>query len=129
MTKALDLEIYGGGCHCSAVRFQVLIDRFIAWDCNCSICQKKGFLDLIVPSENFSLLQAAEVLTSYTLNTRVARHLSHSVCGIHAFYHLCSHLNMIDVNLRCVDKNIINKFSIRPFDGQNWEDNVNQIQD
>lgn len=52
-TKSL---ICNGGCHCGAVRFQVLVDRFTVEDCNCSICRKKGFLHLIVPPENFTLL-------------------------------------------------------------------------
>ena len=129
MTKSPESPTYGGGCHCGAVRFQVLIDRFTVEDCNCSICQKKGFLHLIVPSENFTLLQGAEVLTSYTFNTKTAKHLFCSICGIHSFYVPRSHPNMIDVNVRCLDKNIINKFTIRPFDGQNWEDNVHKIQD
>ena len=129
MTKSPESATYNGGCHCGAVRFQVLIDRFTVEDCNCSICQKKGFLHLIVPSENFTLLQGAEVLTSYTFNTKIAEHLFCSICGIHSFYIPRSHPNMIDVNVRCLDKNIINKFTIRPFDGQNWEDNVHKIQD
>ncbi|MEM9510131.1 MAG: GFA family protein [Cyanobacteria bacterium P01_E01_bin.35] len=129
MTKFQEFKIYSGGCHCGAVRFQVLIDRFIVEDCNCSICHKKGFLHLIVPSENFTLLQGEDTLTSYTFNTMIAQHLFCSVCGIHSFYRPRSHPNMIDVNVRCLDKNIINKFTIRPFDGQNWEDNIHQIQE
>jgi len=45
-----------GGCHYGAIRFQVLIDRNIVYDCNCSICRKKGFLHLIVPPKIFTLL-------------------------------------------------------------------------
>lgn len=129
MIKSPEYTTYSGGCHCDAVRFQVLIDRFTVEDCNCSICQKKGFLHLIVSSENFTLLQGAEVLTSYSFNTKTAKHLFCSICGIHSFYIPRSHPNMIDVNVRCLDKNIINKLTIRPFDGQNWEDNVHKIQD
>ena len=57
-----------GGCHCGAIRFQVLIDRNIVYDCNCSIYRKKGFLHLIVSPENFTLLQGQDCLTSYTFN-------------------------------------------------------------
>ena len=118
-----------GGCHCSAVRFQVLIDRFTVQDCNCSIKCKKGFLHLIVPPENFTLLQGQDVLTSYTFNTKIAQHTFCSICGIHSFYRPRSHPNMIDVNLRCLDENLSDKFIIQSFDGQNWEDNVEQIRD
>ena len=129
MTTSTKSLICNGGCHCGAVRFQVLVDRFTVEDCNCSICRKKGFLHLIVPPENFTLLQGQDILTNYTFNTKLAQHTFCSICGIHAFYRPRSHPKMIDVNLRCLDENIIDKFTIRPFDGQNWEDNVAQIRD
>ena len=129
MTKSQESLICSGGCHCGAVRFRVIVDRFVVENCNCSICQKKGFLHLIVPPEKFTLLQGKDVLTTYVFNTKIAQHTFCSVCGIHSFYRPRSHPQMIDVNLRCLDDNIIDKFTIRPFDGQNWEDNVAQIQD
>ena len=129
MTKSQEFLICSGGCHCGAVRFRVIVDRFVVENCNCSICQKKGFLHLIVPPEKFTLLQGKDVLTTYVFNTKIAQHTFCSVCGIHSFYRPRSHPQMIDVNLRCLDDNIIDKFTIRPFDGQNWEDNVAQIQD
>ncbi len=34
-----------GGCHCGAVRFEVLApDEIEARECNCSICAKSGYL-------------------------------------------------------------------------------------
>lgn len=129
MTKSQKALSYQGGCHCGSVRFQVLIDRFIADDCNCSICRKKGFLHLIVPAENFELLQGSNSLSCYSFHTKVARHTFCSICGIHAFYYPRSHPDSIDVNLRCLDQDITDKFTIRSFDGQNWSDNIAQIRD
>ena len=129
MSKSKKSLIYSGGCHCGAVRFKVLIDRFSVEDCNCSICHKKGFLHLIVPPQNFTLLQGQDTLTYYTFNTKTAQHTFCSVCGIHPFYRPRSHPDMIDVNIRCLDENIVNQFKIRPFDGQNWEDNIDSIRD
>lgn len=118
-----------GGCHCGSVRFRVAIDRFVADDCNCSICRKKGFLHLIVPKANFQLLQGRDCLTTYTFNTKVAQHTFCSICGIHAFYIPRSHPDMIDVNVRCLDRDITDMLTISAFDGQNWEDNVAKIRD
>ena len=129
MNNSPNTPVYQGGCHCGAVRFQVLIDRFIADDCNCSICHKKGFLHLIVPPENFQLLAGENNLSSYTFNTKVAQHTFCRTCGIHPFYRPRSHPDKIDVNLRCLDEDIMDKFTIRSFDGQNWEDNVAGIRD
>ncbi|PLZ96958.1 aldehyde-activating protein [Fischerella thermalis CCMEE 5268] len=118
---------YTGGCHCGAVRFQVVVDRHKADDCNCSICRKKGFLHLIVPQDKFTLLQGDDVLTTYTFNTGVAQHKFCRLCGIHSFYIPRSHPDSIDVNIRCLDGNVVKKFEIVPFDGTNWEQNIHKL--
>lgn len=129
MNKPEKNLICEGGCHCGAVRFQVLIDRYLVEDCNCSICRKKGFLHLILPSENFTLLQGKDSLSTYTFNTKIAQHTFCSNCGVHSFYRPRSHPDMIDLNVRCLDRDFSDRFTIRPFDGQNWEDNVEEIRD
>ncbi|MCP6762371.1 MAG: GFA family protein [Fischerella sp. CENA71] len=118
---------YQGGCHCGAVRFQVIVDRHKVDDCNCSICRKKGFLHLIVPQDKFTLLQGDDVLTTYTFNTGVAQHKFCRICGIHSFYIPRSHPDSIDVNIRCLDDDVVTKFEIVPFDGANWEQNVHKL--
>lgn len=121
------MQTYEGGCHCGAVRFQVQVEQPEAIDCNCSICRKKGFLHLIVPPEQFTLLQGADVLTTYTFNTGIAKHLFCQVCGMHPFYRPRSHPQDFDVNVRCLDGEAIAEFRIVPFDGADWEANVEQI--
>jgi hypothetical protein len=118
---------YEGGCHCGAVRFQVVVDNHKADDCNCSICQKKGFLHLIVQREKFTLLQGEEAITTYTFNTGVAQHKFCKNCGIHSFYIPRSHPDCVDVNVRCLDGDVISNFDIVPFDGKNWEENIHQL--
>lgn len=120
---------YDGGCHCGAVRFRVIVDKHEAIDCNCSICQKKGFLHLIVPPEQFTLLSGDQALTTYTFNTHTAKHTFCSICGIHPFYRPRSHPQAIDVNLRCLEGNVLSEFSIVPFDGANWEENAHKIKE
>lgn len=124
-----NLKTYEGGCHCGAVRFRVTVDpgKEQVEDCNCSICRKKGFLHLIVPPDRFTLLSGSDSLTTYTFNTGIAKHLFCSQCGIHAFYRPRSHPDMFDVNLRCLDENVLSEFQIVPFDGVHWEENVAQI--
>ena len=122
-----ELVTYEGGCHCGAVRFRVTVDQHEVSDCNCSICKKKGFLHLIVPPERFTLLQGEDVLTTYTFNTGIAKHTFCQICGIHPFYRPRSHPNDFDVNVRCLDGDVLDQFRIQPFDGANWEQNVHQI--
>ena len=125
-----ELTQYQGGCHCGAVRFQVAIapSEHTVTDCNCSICRKKGFLHLIVPRDCFTLLSGAAALTTYTFNTHTAKHTFCSTCGMHPFYTPRSHPDQIDVNVRCLEGDVLAKFAVTPFDGQNWEANVGQLQ-
>ena len=120
---------YEGGCHCGVVRFRVIVNKHEAVDCNCSICHKKGFLHLIVPEEQFTLLRGAEFLTTYTFNTHVAKHIFCQICGIHPFYRPRSHPQAIDVNLRALDGNVLSQFQLVPFDGANWEDNIEKLRE
>lgn len=130
--------MYEGGCHCGAVRFRVRLEKkpgqakYQAISCNCSICTKKGFLHLIVSAENFTLLQGEDALTTYQFNTGVAKHLFCKNCGIHSFYRPRSHPEGFSVNLRCLDEDIeyiLAQFEIIPFDGKNWEKNIDKIVD
>jgi hypothetical protein len=122
-----DPKTYGGGCHCGAIRFRVRARSNEVIDCNCSMCQKKGILHLIVPPEDFELLQGGDTLTPYTFNTGVAKHTFCRICGIHPFYRPRSHPNSFDVNVRCLDNDAMSHFRIVPFDGKNWEANIDQL--
>lgn len=124
-----EFDIYQGSCHCGAVRFEVKLNNYLAYDCNCSICRKKGFLHLIIPPEQFKLISGAENLSIYSFNTQVAQHKFCRICGIHPFYTPRSHPDQIDVNVRCLDGDILSLFKIESFDGANWEQNVEKILD
>jgi hypothetical protein len=111
-----------GGCHCGAVRFVIMVTPPLeALDCNCSICNKTGFLHLIVPHADFTLLSGAEDLASYRFGTGAAEHLFCKVCGIKSFYQPRSHAGAWSVNFRCLDPAPELEPKIKPFDGQNWE--------
>lgn len=113
---------HSGGCHCGAVRFEVLAPATITVsDCNCSICQKSGHVGLIVPAERFTLLSGEDHLETYTFNTGIARHLFCRTCGIKSFYIPRSHPDGISVNANCLDPDTIEGIDIVTFDGQNWE--------
>jgi hypothetical protein len=114
-------ETLEGGCHCGGVRFRVVVERFVASECNCSMCTKKGILHLIVSPEQFELLRGGELLTVYRFNTGVAQHRFCRVCGIHPFYTPRSDPDKVDVNVRCLDDDAWRRFELTRFDGQNFE--------
>jgi hypothetical protein len=111
-----------GGCHCGAVGFEVeLPDVVEATACNCSICERTGFIHIIVPESRFRLLSGADALTSYRFNTGIAEHLFCAVCGIKSFYRPRSNPDGWSVNARCLDDASGLDIRIGEFDGQNWE--------
>lgn len=75
-----------------------------------------GYLHLIVPRARFRLLRGAEALSEYTFNTRTARHLFCSRCGIKSFYVPRSNPDGYSVNARCLERATIEHLEIEPFD-------------
>jgi hypothetical protein len=111
-----------GGCHCGAVRFLIAVEPPLeVLDCNCSICAKTGFLHLIVPHADFTLLSGTENLSSYRFGTGAAEHLFCKTCGIKSFYQPRSHPDSWSVNFRCLDQGHSLNPVISSFDGRNWE--------
>ncbi|RDV26718.1 GFA family protein [Alteromonas aestuariivivens] len=119
-----ELNWYKGSCHCGKVTFEVECEEQIEVDeCNCSICNKSGYLHLIVPKRQFALKSGEENLTCYTFNTGVAKHYFCRTCGIKAFYIPRSNPDGYSVNARCLDQPAP-VLKVVPFDGQNWEQNA-----
>jgi hypothetical protein len=112
-----------GGCHCGAVRFEVLApDEIEATECTCSICRKSGYLHLIVPARRFRLLSGEDKLTTYTFNTGTAKHRFCSICGVKSFYVPRSKPDGFSVNVRCLDEGQVRVTGIALFDGRHWEE-------
>lgn len=111
-----------GGCHCGAVRFEVLApDEIEAIECTCSICRMAGYLHLIVPAERFRLVKGGDKLVTYTFNTGTAKHRFCSICGIKSFYVPRSKPDGFSVNVRCLDDGTVRVTRIGLFDGRHWE--------
>ena len=120
-------SVYEGGCHCGAVRFSVRVDKHEALACNCSICTKKGYLHLIVAKDRFTLLSGEDALETYSFGSGVAVHRFCRTCGIHPFYTPRSHPDCIDVNVHCLDGDARSRFCSVPFNGRDWDANVDSI--
>jgi len=117
-----------GGCHCGRVSFAAEIpDEVIVHRCSCSICQKSGYLHLIVPADRFNLLTGEKDLTDYRFHTGVARHLFCAHCGIKSFYVPRSHPDSFSVNLNCLELPEEIEVTIESFDGRNWGKNREQM--
>lgn len=120
--------IYKGGCHCGAVQYEVEAPEALeVTECNCSICSKSGYLHLIVAKSKFRLLSGENNLETYTFDTHEAKHLFCKTCGIKSFYIPRSHPNGVSVNVRCLEGDAIKSVKIEPFDGRNWEANIDKL--
>ena len=107
------------------MRFEVELDPVVeAQACNCSMCEKTGFVHIITPESRFRLTHGADQLTAYTFNTGVAKHLFCSKCGIKSFYRPRSNPDGWSVNARCLDDADALDIRIEAFDGRNWEANA-----
>ncbi len=120
------MQRYLGQCHCGAVKFAVDLPEAIdCYECNCSICQKLGYLHLLVAKDQFELLKGASDITEYRFNTEVAIHTFCRHCGVKAFYTPRSNPHGVSVNWRCLDNPPDVTFKL--FDGQHWEQNSHSL--
>ncbi len=118
------IRAYEGGCHCGRVRFRIEADlaETPLGECNCSMCTKKGNLQLPVSRERMHILRGADELATYQFNTGTAKHTFCRYCGIHAFYNPRTDPENFSVNVRCLDDYDPEMMqSRRLFDGRNWE--------
>lgn len=122
------MQRYEGGCHCGKIRFAIESTITNGTQCNCSICTKKGMLNHRVAPEHFKLLQGENELGLYQFNTNTAKHWFCKTCGIQVFSNPRRAPGHYAVNLRCLDDyyEIIDGITITHFDGQHWEDAVQQ---
>jgi len=113
---------HAGGCHCGKVKFEVMAPAQLeVSECNCSMCARTAYLHLMVPRSRFKLLSGEDTLTTYQFNTKTAKHLFCSNCGIKSFYVPRSHPEGYSVNARCLDEGTVTGMSVRQIDGKNWE--------
>lgn len=122
------MTTHKGSCHCGRVRYEVDAPKNIeGTQCNCSICRMTGYLHLIVPKNRFKLIRGEDAIETYTFNTGIAQHYFCRHCGIKSFYVPRSHPDGISVNINCLDPTTIKSLQVTPFDGANWEQNIDKL--
>lgn len=115
-----ELTTYTGGCHCGAVRYEVQADLGRVISCNCSICQKAGYLLVFAPAEQFALLSGEDALSDYRFNRNVINHQFCKTCGVHAFARGSSSdgRQVAAINVRCLDGVDLDALSLTRFNGR-----------
>jgi len=122
---------YQGGCHCQDIRYEINLQQSIEntdiTSCNCSLCEKTGYLHLIIAKNQFSLNSDWNLLSNYQFNKKIAKHYFCKKCAIKSFYQPRSHPDCWSVNVRCIDGFAQFKLNVNNFDGKNWEQNIHTI--
>ena len=115
-----EVQTYSGGCHCGRVRYEVATALSPVLACNCSICQKRGYMLTFVPRSAFKLISGESDLTDYQFNKQVVHHLFCKTCGVGAFGTGTgpNQEEMVAVNVRCLDAIDLGALNVTPFDGK-----------
>lgn len=111
------MKTYTGGCHCGAVTYEVETDLQKLISCNCSHCEKKGFILNFVDNAKFKLLSGADNLTEYFFNKKSIRHLFCKTCGVQSYAEGVSFPQMA-INVHCLDGIDTNALTVTPFEGK-----------
>ena len=110
---------YTGSCHCGAVRYQVNADISTVTTCNCSNCQRLGWMLAFVPEAEFTLLTPAAPLTDYQFSHKRLHHVFCPTCGVHPFSRGPGKAGpMVAVNVRCLDGVELDKLTVNHFNGR-----------
>ena len=79
------MATHAGGCHCGNIAFELDAEITEGYDCNCSMCRKRGGLLAFFPREALRLKTPLERLGTYRFNTRKLDHHFCPECGIAPF--------------------------------------------
>ncbi len=117
-----EMQTVAGGCHCGAVRFEATADISQANECNCSHCEKKGFLLTFTPAENFKLVKGDDALAEYRFNKKAIAHKFCKTCGVESFAlgTAPNGAKMAAINVRCIDGVDLASVGRKPIDGRSF---------
>jgi hypothetical protein len=115
------MKTYSGGCHCGKVRYRVSTDLARVMECNCSHCEKVGYLLTFVPPEQFTLESGHDELVDYQFNKKVIHHTFCRSCGVKSFAKGSKPTDgslVYAINVRCLDGVEIGTLTRTPVDGR-----------
>jgi hypothetical protein len=116
------IEQKRGSCHCGKIAFEVEGDFARAVDCNCSHCQRKGYLLVMVPREALRLETPVETMSNYRFNRHVIDHKFCPDCGCAPFGFGTDENGKATaaINIRCLEEIDLTKVERIPFDGRSY---------
>jgi hypothetical protein len=116
----LSEQTYRGSCQCQAVEFEATLDLDKTTICNCSRCQRLGWVMAFAPRAKVAIAKGEGATTQYLFNKERIRHQFCPVCGIEpfAFAQGKDGVEMVAVNVNCLDGVDPRALKSRPVDGR-----------
>jgi len=113
---------YAGSCHCGRIAFEVETGDGIAeaYDCNCSMCRRRGGLLWFGPRSAMELKTPEADLATYRFNHKRLAHHYCPDCGIAPFSegtHPKTGEATVAVNVRCLEGLDLGSLKIVHVDG------------
>lgn len=111
---------YQGSCHCGGIAFEVEGDIDQVYECNCSLCSRRGYLLWFVPRDRLRLATPETGLATYTFNRHKIQHHFCPTCGCAPFGQgsMPDGTRMASVNVRCIENLEPSSLKIVPIDGR-----------
>lgn len=112
---------YSGSCHCGRVAFDLdAAEIGDVYDCNCSMCRRRGGLLAFFPREALTLRTPEEAAGTYRFNKRHIGHRFCPDCGIAPYSEGVdprSGAKTAAVNVRCLDDLDLSTLKVVQIDG------------
>ena len=96
---------YRGACHCEAVQFEAPLDLDKTMVCNCSRCQKLGWVMAFAPRARIAITRGEGTTKDYLFHNKKIHHHFCPACGIEpfAFAQGRDGQEMAVINVNCLD--------------------------
>ena len=109
-----------GSCHCGKIAFEVEGEPGEVLECNCSHCERKGFLLWFVPRDKMKLKTPEGDLSTYTFNKHAIQHKFCPNCATQpfAFATAPDGTPTAAINVRCLEGIDLAALKRKPFDGR-----------
>lgn len=111
------MGVWGGSCHCGAVRFQVTAEIAELTTCDCSLCVKKNAVMAKVHEDALTVIAGENLLSLYEWNTGRAKHYFCSRCGIYTFHRKRAAPDHYGINVFCLDGFDMSQLPLRATEG------------
>ncbi|KAJ6512122.1 Mss4-like protein [Mycena vitilis] len=121
-----ELKVHTGGCHCKKIRFEFEhpdIYTMPIVNCNCSICEDRGYLNVFVLLRPFCRRNvtwhpgSADDLTLYAFGSKNVSHRFCSTCGTSIGPAFPSR-GFVVINTRTIDDIDLKRLQLHPVDGR-----------